>query len=131
MARPNPAPPPECGITGVYINLQLGLVSGEEKKRNKKNFRSDTENENELNADGGDTPPSHLLQGGSSGSSNKRSAPSPVPKPSQTRSRMTHVLKLAREEGAVDDRTAQPCRGYSRRTKGKPHTKTQLALPPI
>ena len=28
MARPNPAPTPECGITGVYINLQLGLVSG-------------------------------------------------------------------------------------------------------
>ncbi|TEA10927.1 hypothetical protein DBR06_SOUSAS7810055, partial [Sousa chinensis] len=106
------------------------VLKGEEKKRNKKNFRSDTENENELNADGGDTPPSHLGQGGSSGSSNKRSEPSPVPKPSQTRSRMTHILKLAGEEGAVGDRTAQLHRGYSPRTKGKPHTKTQLALPP-
>lgn len=28
------------------------VLKGEEKKRNKKNFRSDTENENELNADG-------------------------------------------------------------------------------
>ena len=40
-------------------------------------------------------------------------------------------MQLAQEEGAVGDRTAQPRGGYSPRTKGKPHTKTQLALPPI